>query len=54
MNKEMVSDRAGEKRFEGTFDEKLEMVATKKDFLHPELYDLHNLTPLTPSFDCSE
>jgi hypothetical protein len=50
----MISDIAGERRFEGTFDERLEMVATKKDFLCPEVYDLHGLTPLTPSFMCSE
>ncbi|XP_059461739.1 CRC domain-containing protein TSO1-like isoform X1 [Corylus avellana] len=54
VNKEMISDRAGERRFEGTLDERLEMVATKKDFLRPELYDLHSLTPQTPTFMCSD
>ncbi|GMY29335.1 CRC domain-containing protein TSO1-like isoform X2 [Fagus crenata] len=53
VKKEMVSDRAGEERFEGTFAEKPEMVATKEDLLCAELYDPHNLTPLTPSFQCS-
>ncbi|XWS27203.1 hypothetical protein CRYUN_Cryun26dG0094800 [Craigia yunnanensis] len=29
-------------------------VAAKKDFLHSELCDPHSLTPLTPSFQCSD
>lgn len=54
MGKDNVSDKAGKERIESTFDEKLEMVATKKDILSTELYDSHNLTPLAPSFQCSE
>lgn len=52
MTKEMVRERAGEEKFEGIFNEKLEMVATEEDFLQAELYDQH-FTPLTPSFQCS-
>ncbi|KAM3711469.1 hypothetical protein ACJW31_01G110500 [Castanea mollissima] len=52
VTKEMVRERAGEEKFEGIYNEKLEMVATKEDFLQAELYDLH-FTPLTPSFQCS-
>lgn len=52
VTKEMVRERAGEENFEGIFNEKLEMVATKEDFLQAELYDRH-FTPLTPSFQCS-
>ncbi|KAM1022740.1 hypothetical protein ACFX2I_043634 [Malus domestica] len=50
VTKDMISDKAGKE----TFDEKLEMVATKKDALSTELYDSHNHTPLTPSFQCSD
>ncbi|KAM0968815.1 hypothetical protein ACFX13_017414 [Malus domestica] len=48
--KDTISDKAGKE----TFDEKLEMVATKKDILSTDLYDSHNHTPLTPSFHCSD
>lgn len=37
-----------------TLHNKLEMVAKKTDSLHRELYDLHRLSPLTPSLQCSE
>lgn len=30
------------------------MVTANKDFLHSELCDPHYLTPMTPSFNCSE
>lgn len=54
MNKEQVSDKTGKERFEGALDEKQEGMATKADFLHAELYDPHNTTPLTPAFQYSE
>ncbi|XP_021828730.1 CRC domain-containing protein TSO1-like isoform X2 [Prunus avium] len=54
VGKDNVSDKAGKDRIESTFDEKLEMVATKKDILSAELYNSHNLTPLAPSFQCSD
>ncbi|KAJ4826586.1 hypothetical protein Tsubulata_008535 [Turnera subulata] len=38
---------------EQTSDNKLEMVPTNKDYMHAELYDLHNLTPVTPSLQYS-
>ncbi|XP_034200791.1 CRC domain-containing protein TSO1-like isoform X3 [Prunus dulcis] len=54
VGKDNVNDKAGKERIESTFDEKLEMVATKRDILSTELYDSHNLTPLAPSFQCSD
>ncbi|KDP33626.1 hypothetical protein JCGZ_07197 [Jatropha curcas] len=54
MTEEMVSNRVSEERLEGRVDDKLGMVATNKDLLHAESYDLHNLTPSTPSFQHSD
>ncbi|XP_025012504.1 CRC domain-containing protein TSO1 isoform X2 [Ricinus communis] len=51
---ETVSDRVGEERLEGRVDDKLAIVATDEDLLPAELYDLHNLTPSTPSFQHSD
>ncbi|RXI06525.1 hypothetical protein DVH24_025661 [Malus domestica] len=51
------SEGADKERIESMFDEKLEMMATKKAILSIELYDLQNHnhhTPLTPSFQCSD
>ncbi|KAJ0031258.1 hypothetical protein Pint_12685 [Pistacia integerrima] len=53
-NEEMVSNRLSKDRSEGTFEDRLETITNKNDFLHSELYDSRNLTPLTPSFDCSD
>lgn len=50
-NEEMVNSRAIP---EGVSDSKPERVTNKNEFLHAELYDLRNLTPLTPSFQFSE
>ncbi|XWS70850.1 hypothetical protein CRYUN_Cryun03dG0084500 [Craigia yunnanensis] len=44
---EEIMNRGGEELSEST-------VAAKKDFLHSELCDPHYLTPLTPSFQCSD
>ncbi|XP_054796275.1 uncharacterized protein LOC129301701 [Prosopis cineraria] len=38
----------------GTLHSKLETEANKTDLLHGELYDLHCLSPLTPSLQCSD
>lgn len=54
MNKEMVSDEIGKERFDGIFGKNLEGMATKADLLHAELYDPHNITPLTPAFQYPE
>ncbi|KAH9799191.1 hypothetical protein WN943_000340 [Citrus x changshan-huyou] len=50
-NEEMVNSRAIP---EGVSDSKPERVTNKNEFLHAELYDLRNLTPLTPSFQFSD
>lgn len=52
--KEMMSRRANDDRLESSFDKKLEMVAARSDFLRPELCNPHNMTPMTPSFQCSD
>ena len=39
---------------ESPFDEKLETMANRDTLLQTELYNPHNLTPLTPSFQFSE
>ncbi|KAG7965690.1 hypothetical protein I3843_08G013600 [Carya illinoinensis] len=54
MNKEMVSDEIGKERFDGIFGKNLEGMANKADLLHAELYDPHNITPLTPAFQYPE
>ncbi|KAI9191632.1 hypothetical protein LWI28_011156 [Acer negundo] len=52
-SEEMLGNRACKERSEVMFDNKLELVTSKKDFLHTEFYDPH-LTPLTPSLQCSD
>ncbi|KAF7830270.1 protein tesmin/TSO1-like CXC 2 [Senna tora] len=37
-----------------TLHNKPEMIAKKRDLFHGELYDLHHLSPLTPSLQCSD
>ncbi|KAF2303868.1 hypothetical protein GH714_023989 [Hevea brasiliensis] len=51
---EIASNIVGEERLDGRIHDKLEMMATNKDLLHAELYDLRNLTPSTPSFQHSD
>ncbi|KAE8726261.1 putative G-type lectin S-receptor-like serine/threonine-protein kinase [Hibiscus syriacus] len=48
VTEEMI-DRSGGERLESRV-----IVKPKKDFLHSELCDPHRLTPLTPSFQCSD
>ncbi|KAK2661039.1 hypothetical protein Ddye_007572 [Dipteronia dyeriana] len=52
-SEEMLGNRACKERSEVMFDNKLELVTSKKDFLRAEFYDPH-LTPLTPSLQCSD
>ncbi|KAL5783153.1 hypothetical protein ACOSP7_008182 [Xanthoceras sorbifolium] len=52
-SEEMLGNRADKERSEGMFDNKLEMVTSKKGFLRAEFYDPH-LTPLTPSLQFSD
>ncbi|KAK0572110.1 hypothetical protein LWI29_026333 [Acer saccharum] len=52
-SEEMLGNRACKERSEVMFDNKLELVMSKKDFLRAEFYDPH-LTPLTPSLQCSD
>lgn len=53
-SKEMVSNRADDKRLEIAVDRRLETVPIKRNVIHAELHDPHNLSPLTPSFQYSE
>ncbi|KAI4316303.1 hypothetical protein L6164_024295 [Bauhinia variegata] len=43
-----------EKISHSTFHNKQEMVANKTDLLRGELFDMHRLSPLTPSLQCSD
>ncbi|KAA8521532.1 hypothetical protein F0562_012205 [Nyssa sinensis] len=54
MAKDVVNKRPIDERLEGGFDVKLEMAATRNGFVQTELCDPHSLTPLTPSFQCSD
>lgn len=54
LAKEMVSNAASKKNLEDAFDGKLEMVPIKRNPIHAELHDVHDLTPLTPTFQYSE
>lgn len=54
VTKEMVGNRADKKRLENAFDGKLEMLPIKRNLIHAELHDPHNLSPLTPSLQYSE
>ncbi|KAJ7958753.1 Protein tesmin/TSO1-like [Quillaja saponaria] len=51
---DMVSSRVVEERFDGTFNHKLESVANNTDLPCPELYDLQNLSPITPSLQFTD
>ncbi|KAK8695275.1 hypothetical protein V6N13_000441 [Hibiscus sabdariffa] len=48
VTEEMVNRSGGERL------ESRETAKPKKDFLHSELCDPHHLTPMTPSFQCSD
>ncbi|XP_048332593.2 CRC domain-containing protein TSO1 [Ziziphus jujuba] len=54
LAKEMVSNAASKKNLEDAFDGKLEMVPIKRNPIHAELHDVHDLTPLTPTFQYSD
>lgn len=54
MTKGLVSNQDNSETRNSSFDTKLETVASKYGLLHNELYNAHSLTPLTPSFQCSE
>lgn len=49
VSEEVITDKDGTEIRESTFDEKLQMVATRKDS-----NDSPSLTPLTPSLQCFE
>ncbi|KAI4337337.1 hypothetical protein L6164_015768 [Bauhinia variegata] len=53
FSKERLSGRV-EKVSDGTFHNELEMVANNTDLLRGDLFDLHQLSPLTPSLQCSD
>ncbi|KAA8525382.1 hypothetical protein F0562_007200 [Nyssa sinensis] len=54
MTKDVVNKQSTDERLEDAFDEKLKMVASRNSFFQIEQCNPHNLTPLTPSFQCSD
>ncbi|XP_059640631.1 CRC domain-containing protein TSO1-like [Cornus florida] len=54
MTKDVVTRPPIHERFESTFEENLEMVATRNGLLQTELCNPHYLTPLTPAFQYSD
>lgn len=49
-----MNRRANDDRLESSLDMELEMAAVRNDFLHPELSNPHDATPMTPSFQHTE
>ncbi|KAL3500356.1 hypothetical protein ACH5RR_039449 [Cinchona calisaya] len=52
MIKDLISKHS--EKLDSSFDTTPESVASKDGLLHNEPYNPHNLTPLTPSFQCSD